>query len=402
MQVSTHAQGYWEVGNQKFINKVEALSYSKKTNEHVNFKYFDDIFDKVNITNLGQKPLDTLYKERAIQLREQYDYLILYFSGGADSYNILRTFLDNSIQLDEVCVKWCNQTKNSNNIIYNPNTEDDSCFNYLSEFDFAIKPVLENLSNKCSNIKITIVDWLPNVENTINESLFTLVNNWHDIELPMMVTYSPSEIKQTNLGKKVGSIYGIDKPRIIYHQENAYMYFVDGSTTMGVPNPENPYGIEYFYWTPNMPNLAFEMAYKFIMWELQNPFFYSNYAMTDELRNNFKLKPPKLNIFEIHQVREAASRDILYTNWDKKFQAKKPLFLDRTDKQNWILKYDQLKPYCESFYSQMSNIAKECNLNYLLFSPTSNRIGYKLIPTKKFLVLKSYKKYLKNDNQTSF
>jgi len=49
--------------------------------------------------------LDFLYALRARQLREKYDYLVLYFSGGADSTNILKTFIDNNIFLDEIVMQ---------------------------------------------------------------------------------------------------------------------------------------------------------------------------------------------------------------------------------------------------------------------------------------------------------
>lgn len=397
MDTNNFCQGYWEVGENKFINKVDALNYSNANNELVHFRYFDNIFENTDITKLGQQSLNFWYKERAQQIRDQYDYLILYFSGGADSYNVLRTFLDNNIHLDEVCVKWCMQTKNSNSLTYKPTTLDDSPTNYLSEFDFAIKPVLDYIQNNYPSIKTTIVDWLPNVESTINEALFLMVNNWHDVELPMMVTYSPSENIQAKLGKKVASIYGIDKPKIYYYDEDAYMYFTDGATTMGVPNPNNPYGIEYFYWTPKMPQLAFEMAYKVIRWELANEAFFYDYGITDKKRKTFWDGTAKIAYPDMYQIRETTFRNVLYTTWDNKFQANKPLILDRTDKHFWITKYKQLSMYQQSFNYMLDNIIVNCNKNYIWVDPTTNKKRYKLLPSKKHLVLKSYKKYLKNE-----
>jgi hypothetical protein len=43
---------------------------------------------------------------KAMQLRDQYDYLILAYSGGADSDNILKVFQQNKIHLDEVWCDW--------------------------------------------------------------------------------------------------------------------------------------------------------------------------------------------------------------------------------------------------------------------------------------------------------
>jgi hypothetical protein len=393
MDITTFCQGYWEVGQKKFANKQQALVHSNITNELVHFRYFDEVFENTDRTKLGQIPLNLLYKQRADQLREKYDYLILYFSGGADSYNILRTFLDNNIKLDEVCVKWCMQTKHANSLVYVPNNKESSAYNYLSEYDLSIKPVLQHLAENHKQIHIEIVDWLPNVETALNFDTFNMVNNWHDIELPSMVAFSPNETKQVELGKKVGCIYGIDKPKIFYYKNDAYMYFSDGATTMGVPNPINPTGVEYFYWTPDMPNLAYEMAYKVIKWELSNYNFFNNFAVTDEKREDFKKENAKVTFNDTYQIHEEVYRNVLYTNWDNRFQAKKPIELDRTDKHNWILKFSQLNNYKDSYSFILQNYITDCNKDYLVFSD-NGKVRYRLLPSKKHLVLKSYKQYL--------
>lgn len=51
-----------------------------------------------------KESMEELCYRRAQQLRDQYDYLILYYSGGADSKTILETFLKYNIPLDEVVV----------------------------------------------------------------------------------------------------------------------------------------------------------------------------------------------------------------------------------------------------------------------------------------------------------
>jgi hypothetical protein len=51
------------------------------------------------------EPLETfkdLCKEYAQYIRDNYDYVILYYSGGSDSTTILNTFLDNNIKIDEI------------------------------------------------------------------------------------------------------------------------------------------------------------------------------------------------------------------------------------------------------------------------------------------------------------
>jgi len=99
-------EGHWEVGNREFKNKFQALIFATETNQEVDYIYFDQIWKDFDRSLLGKISLKELYRQRARQIRDSYDYLILYFSGGADSYNVLRSFIDNNIKLDEVCVKW--------------------------------------------------------------------------------------------------------------------------------------------------------------------------------------------------------------------------------------------------------------------------------------------------------
>ena len=102
--IDNYPQGYWKVRDKKFINKAEALRFASKVVRPVEYIYFDHVWKNFDRSLLGKYSLDELYKQRALQLREKYDYLILYFSGGADSYNVLRSFIDNGIKIDEVII----------------------------------------------------------------------------------------------------------------------------------------------------------------------------------------------------------------------------------------------------------------------------------------------------------
>ena len=91
--------GYWETNGLKFENKVKALTYATQNNTGVKFVYHDKVWKNFDRSVLGKVSLNQLYKERAQQLRDSYDYLILYYSGGADSHNVLMSFINNNIKL---------------------------------------------------------------------------------------------------------------------------------------------------------------------------------------------------------------------------------------------------------------------------------------------------------------
>lgn len=341
-------EGFWQVGAMKFKNKFPALVHATNTSQEVRYIYFDDIWKSVDRKSLGKKSLKDLYKERAVQLRDSYDYLILYFSGGADSYNVLRTFIDNNISLDEVCVKWPMAAIRAN--VYKPNVQDTSARNTLSEWDFAIKPVLDWLSKNHPQIKINIVDWTDKLSPEIyTEDLWHHVNTWNDIEIPFMLTYSESELLKLNKGKKVGSIYGIDKP-ILGHRDNDWFFsFTDTGTGMGIPSQENRYGTEYFYWSPNFPLLAMEQAYQLSLYIDSVPglkqYYYSSTSVS-EWEPNFKM----LAI----NIQNSVARKILYDNWNGNFQADKPFIADREDKHFWLFNHPELCLVRDSFLDMNS------------------------------------------------
>ena len=76
----------------------------------------------------------------------------------------------------------------------------------------------------------------------------------------------PGEREMLDKGKSVALIWGIDKPRIMSlgkgKGEKVFMALRDKPMVISSPSPHNPNGTEYFYWTPDLPMLAWEMAYR--------------------------------------------------------------------------------------------------------------------------------------------
>jgi hypothetical protein len=263
---------YWNVDGKKFHNKRDALIYASKNGieiDKINLHYFHEVWKNFDRSLLGKIKLDDLYKDRAQQLRDTYDYLILYYSGGADSHNILMTFINNHIHLDEICVKW---PKNlTDNKFYTPNILDRSARNYWSEWDFAIKPSLDWVSKYYPKIKISIKDYVENPGKIKIEPLFEKMNFLRPGGMLLNSITSDSE-KNLRL-QKIAHIYGIDKPLIAFKDNKFYMIFIDVALDQAVHSNIDPRGTECFYWTPNMPILAFEQAYQMVSFFKKNYIF---------------------------------------------------------------------------------------------------------------------------------
>jgi hypothetical protein len=91
--------GYYTIGNLKTYSKIEAIELHTKTGTHPQWHFNDEIFSMHDWRVEPTASLEELYAIRARQIRDKYDYIVLFFSGGADSENMLRTFLRNDCLL---------------------------------------------------------------------------------------------------------------------------------------------------------------------------------------------------------------------------------------------------------------------------------------------------------------
>lgn len=317
--------GYYKVGDSIIKNKFLAIIEATKTNQSINWVYHNDKFDTACAKFRSyDMSLQDMYKNRALQLREQYSYLILNYSGGSDSHNILHTFLKNNIKLDMIFVQWPMSLMDKG--IYTPNVIDKSNANFHSEWDFALKKDLEWISRDYPDIKIEIADWATTVnEKFYDDDLFA--NNVTNIpsiaRAQKQNTFSKQESKLANAGISVGSIYGVDKPMIAFNDGSTYFKMAD-TTCMAQPNPDNPNGLEYFYFSPSMPEIPILQAYKMLQYYQLNP---SAFYMSIPLNQRKLNYPDKVGVDwykEFHDYAELFKL-VCYPYWDfNRFQAAKP------------------------------------------------------------------------------
>jgi hypothetical protein len=350
--------GYWTVPGKKFYKKVDALVYATEHNMPVEFVYHNTVFENFDRAQLGKNSLTNLCKERALQLREKYDYLILYFSGGADSYNILTTFINNGIKLDEVCVRWPSALRD--NKFYTPNTQDTSARNWCSEWDYSVKPALEWIASNHPNIKITITDYVAGKSKHNMEDLFSQVWAGSGGGMLFSSNFSNSEEKLLLQNKTVGNIYGVDKPILIYDQNTCrvFMTFSDNALKEAGVNPINPNGSEPFYWTPDMPELAFEQAYTICQ----------HYETIHNDRSYMFILGKPVSAVEAkvkNQFQQDLGRRMLYPNWINSFQTDKPNLPLFSDKFFWFYEQAELNHLKEYYIGNLQDRLKKIGPEYL-------------------------------------
>lgn len=83
--------------------KIDALLY-ERTLPHatVYFNWYEELFKRTTFFEEPAESLAELERQRALEIRNKYRYVRLWFSGGADSMTALNAFLDNNIHIDEI------------------------------------------------------------------------------------------------------------------------------------------------------------------------------------------------------------------------------------------------------------------------------------------------------------
>lgn len=265
--------GYYRVGDDyKTYSKIEALEYSYRVGRPVKWIYNEHINRRHPWHINTLKDIRQLYKERAEQLREKYDYLIILYSGGADSFTVMKSFFDNNIHVDEVVNLNTLAGEKSWDTIHNKEVE-----------EVAIPKTKEFLKGKVG-IRHTILDL-----TEIIETIYKKDNNTSDFLYncnhcfgPHMLARSyfkdvPHWKKLIEQGKTVCWIAGHDRPPLAYDREND-KYFLQYTDTVdcGAAGPlhqrrnireEN---FEPFYWSPDAVDLQTRQCHILIDY-LRNP-----------------------------------------------------------------------------------------------------------------------------------
>lgn len=93
---------YYTVNSKKYFNPYLAWFENYKTKAPVQFHCNDLEYSKINWTQEPPESFDELMARHAWHLRNKYERLILFWSGGTDSHTVLNVFSRNRIRIDEI------------------------------------------------------------------------------------------------------------------------------------------------------------------------------------------------------------------------------------------------------------------------------------------------------------
>ena len=240
---------YYDDLGQKYYSKFDAL----RSKREVALYFYDKEFLAFDWKTEPRESLSELYKLRAQQLRDKYDYLILAYSGGIDSTNILETFYYNNIHVDEIIMVGA----------FSQDSHYGSDENHNGEIYHNCIPTLQMMDLK--NTKITYHDYtklFDTPEKFVSyddmDKKYIVVDTHFSIHHRWWGT--PSFLNNDNNTKKKAIIFGVDKPNFSSENFRHYMSFNAFSVSMLGNHAlyeqlSDNITREFFYWTPDMPKI---------------------------------------------------------------------------------------------------------------------------------------------------
>ena len=326
--------GCYRVGDLKFYSKLEAIEMHSRTGIHPHWDFNEAVFSSYDWSVEPEENLLELYRQRAQQLRDKYDYIVLIYSGGADSETILQSFLYNDIKLDEVA----------------------SYVNYAatgSKTSFMNEEIFGNAIPRIEKLK-TNYPWL---RHRIIEMRDLQIEHFQNEEIKYRWIYSINTFFDSNCvareslalkirdwadlihqGKKVCLLWGFDKPRVFHENDRYFMRFIDildsGPTVKSFAG-ELPYSDELFYWTPDLPQIVIKQGHMVKNYLEQN---YSNSPFVSTVKTDLAYK-------KVNGVRHWLTKDglhaIIYPNYQLALTAAKPANTIVTERDIWFYSMEQ-------------------------------------------------------------
>lgn len=371
--------GFYKVDSLKFYSRFDAEQVSTRSNKPITWHFNDEEFSNFDWTVEPVQSLAELYAARARQIRENYDYVVLWYSGGADSQNILDAFVNNNIPLDEIA-SYTN---------YDATKKTDDWLN--AEIYNLTVPAVKHIQETVQPwVKHTIVDIsqlaVDFFKNRVNKFDWIYHTNFYlgpnNIARTFIAESQPSWQKLIDQGKRVAFVWGVEKPKIAGVNGNYYTMFTD-TVDHAVPvaqqlNGTNGIFHELFYWSPDCKDLLAKQAH------VIKKFFKSAAAsspyLTDQIltRSSVAVVEGKIKYLTPDGVNR-----LIYPTWKPvPFQAK-PASLIFTDRDTWFFNMpdtDAAKLHWKNgIMYRWSNTDDSFKVN-----PNDMSKGFKLLSSKKY------------------
>lgn len=333
---------YYSEDKRTFQNRIEAIRYGLKYNKRIFFHYYDDVYSKINWTIEPPESLDFYYKQQAQRIRDEYDYVILLYSGGYDSTNILETFYYNNIKIDKIVTTGGFSQDSHSDTDQNHNLEV-----YRNAFPYLKTLGLDSITQ--------IIDYTTLYGDVKNFSIYEMGENWIE---KTGARYSPMHffwrdldryvVPKEQQDKKIAIIWGTDKPCVWEENGKKVYYFLDTPiTSYSRFHNKKRFDVTNinFYWDPNYPLILLKQLHTLknyegnhhshkkivdLVYNFKQPLVYKSIKSPMPLiaiRDTFLLSKRNSEIFDFYKMGIQQISDIAHLNQMRNIQTKR-YFLD--------------------------------------------------------------------------
>lgn len=335
---------YYKVNELNFTstNKLQTLEKVNGDISKIQLYFCDDIHKTYDWTCEPKDSIHSLIDKRILKIRNQYDYVCLWYSGGFDSHTLLNSFIRTKSKIDEIIIygkPWIKDILHSEHV-------------FASEY---IKHIKKNFY---PNVKINLVM----LSNKIHQNLYKKFgNDWIYNDCQNSFSYIKSsrglglqyQPEFSNLKLQSGrvDICGTDKPRVDLRDGKWYAVMPDTAIMAWFDA-----ACDLFYLCPDATEIYIKQCWNVIKWFESFP------------HCNHKL---------VHEV-QALQRPTYYAAWN--------LAIGRDDVYHDIAKHGLTK----KFYSQGAK-----SLDSLHYEHSNNMHGeadiYKIYKTGLSYITNRYK-----------
>lgn len=331
--------GFYQIDDFKSYSKVETIEAARRINKtnKVHWNFNDLEFSNYNWKIEPVESIKQLYQRRARQIRERYDYVVLWWSGGADSYTMLKAFVDEGLFVDELAT-------------FHNHTGDGNWDSYLnSEVKQVAIPVAEKILENSPNTKFRLIDHFD-----YQPDLYNVDDNKFDFLYKANAVFSPNQLARRYIrekekdyldlfaqGKKVCFVWGMDKPRI-YQIDGKYairfLDIVDNAVNPVTQTLNRPWeNDEFFFWSPDACDLLCKQGHV-IMKYLKNVPQQDIDAGWITTKHNV-LGSTLIN-GKIYYLTNNGAHRLIYPDWDTNTYSsgKHDLLLMWSPRDEWFLK----------------------------------------------------------------
>lgn len=305
---------YYTIGTDSTTDKLKAILIAEQTRQPIKF-HIPEFLKSFPMHVEPEEDLKTLCVRHARRIRQDNDYLRLWFSGGCDSTYMLDIFVDNDIHVDEIV-----STKSG-----------------IPEADWEIDqvaiPYIDSIKHKIPKTKISVLSqtindykdwykneyWFENYEKIGRSSkCFTGIRLNEKLEA----------INLHDNNQKTVNLVGLDKPFLIHVNNEWYTFFLDANVDFQEGTKDNKFCAFYnddpMIYTKQchllmktiVENLDVDEYNKVCMWEEKYQTLWNSSVGRLDKNNNFIIKRlcPDLEGIESLNYKEALGQKFIKEN----------------------------------------------------------------------------------------